>query len=395
MSFDALPPELVLQVFLSCSSVADVLNLALTCRRFHHVSSASQKLTILASAAEVEYGPMKDIIQVITQNASQPAHTIRAAPLSINLLQQVVHVGRVAKKWEEIYPIKKWKVDFENRRLLTSSERYLVRRAIYRLWLYTRSFHTSSFPRTSRMVSSVVRGRAELLHNWSTADLAEIEDVRLIIRDVVENHICPSNGTIQRKFLKRYPDSASQTLSFNIHLNYPLTSSSYFPPLAQRTPTNPLGSSRAQQRESALPPPLEDNKDNPFFCMHPRGTNNNLPPRHSITSYNANNRQNKYATRFRYDLYHDPGVEGWGDEIPHYYVIEDMLKLDPGQVLWLRENALLKEEVEAYVRSMGEWFENNGETFSQTLEWVLNERGDDVLSFRETLFDGEIGVAVD
>lgn len=90
---------------------------------------------------------------------------------------------------------------------------------------------------------------------------------------------------------------------------------------------------------------------------------------------------------------HDPGAEGWGDDIPHYYVVEDMLKLNPGQVLWLKENAPLKGQVEMYVKGLGDWFENNGETWGQTLEWVLRERGEDVEELLEAVRDGAVGVA--
>lgn len=363
MFIDELPTELLLHMFRSCSSIADVLNFALTCRRFHRIFTSSQKLLVLTNAAETEYGPLKDIIQLITQNSSQPAHFIREAPISINLLQQVVAVGRVARKWEEIYPVKKWKADFENRRLLTDSERFAVRRAVYRLWLYDRAFHTPLYPRTSRAVPTVIRERAELLHNWSTNELAEIEDVRLVVREVVQNHICPSNGTIQRKFHKRFPENTNQSLSFNIHLNYPA------PPLASTL----HDSSRMNGGHSSIFSPLPDSD--------------------SQTTSHLSNPVNKYATKFRWDLYNDPGTEGWGDEIPHYYVVEDMLKLDPGQVIWLRENALLKEEVERYIKTLGEWFENNGETFAETLEWVVGERGDDMLEFGEALCHQELGIA--
>ena len=100
------------------------------------------------------------------------------------------------------------------------------------------------------------------------------------------------------------------------------------------------------------------------------------------------------AHNFKYQTsdFHEPGSEGWGDEIPHYYIVEDMMKLDPGQILWLRANAPLKEMVEAYVRGLGEWFGNNGETMGQTLEWVLAERGDDVEDLREGIVDGMFGV---
>ncbi|OAT10182.1 F-box domain-containing protein [Blastomyces gilchristii SLH14081] len=286
MPLDTFATELLLQIFYSCNSIADVLNLSLTCRRLHGVFSSSQKLPILANAVDAEFGPLEDIIQLITQNASQPAHVSREAPISLSLIQQAVEVGRVAKKWEEIYPIKKWKVDFENRRVLNAQERLVLRRAAYRLWLYSRAFHCQLFPRTSRTLPSIVHERAELLHNWSTSELAEIEDFRLVMREL--------------------------------------------------TNTSP-----------------------------------NFTP----------------------DLYHEPGTEGWGDQIHHYYVVEDMMKLDPSQVLWLRENAPLKGQVESYVRSMGDWFDNNGETFGQTLEWVMNERGGDYMELHFSIVDGEVGIA--
>ena len=69
-----------------------------------------------------------------------------------------------------------------------------------------------------------------------------------------------------------------------------------------------------------------------------------------------------------------------------------MLKLDPGQIVWLRENAPLKGMVEGFVRGLGEWFDNNGETFGQTLEWVIKGRGEDVEELREGIREGEWGV---
>lgn len=359
MIFENLATELLLQILRSCTSISDVLNLALACRRFHRVFSSTQKLPILMNAANAEYGPLHDIIQLVTQNASQPAHTIRQAPLSAALLEQVVGVGRVAKKWEDIYPVKKWKVNFEDRRLLTEHERFCLRRAVYRLWLYNRTFHSRLFPRTTRLMKHVVIERAELLHNWSTNELAEIEDLRLVIRDVVRNHICPSNGTIMRKFQKRYPEN-TQALSFNVHLNYP--------PPSSRT----LQFARSNANAALLIP------ENPF-AVKPRA----IKSQHSTTPTPA---------KLNSNIYRDPSEEGWGDELPHYYIVEDMLKLNPGQILWLRENAQFKEDVELYVRELGDWFENNGETFGQTLDWVMSERGDDVEVLRDAIVDAEIGI---
>ncbi|CAI7651532.1 unnamed protein product [Penicillium glandicola] len=351
MPIDHLATELLLHIFRSCDSVADVLNLSFVCRRLHRVLNSTSKLHILASAAETEFGPLDDIIQVVTQNESQPAHLIRYAPMSDSLLKQVIQLGLVARKWETIYPFKKWKVDFENRRSLTNEERLRLRRAVYRLWLYHSAFHSGVYDRHSRSLRHVVLERAQLLHNWSTQELAEIEDLRLVI-----------NGTIQRKFRKRYPDS-SQQLSFNIHLNYPLSSTT----------------SLSSHDNSLLRKGPDTSIQQYFHTAHPS---------------NYAESPAKYRFRFRNDLSHDPGYEGWGDEIPHYYIMQDMLKLDPGQILWLRDHALLKEQVEEYVWSLGEWFRNNGETFGDTLEYVMNERGVEVGELRSGVADRDMGIVL-
>ncbi|KAF1850974.1 uncharacterized protein K460DRAFT_25430 [Cucurbitaria berberidis CBS 394.84] len=356
MLFEDLATELVLQIYFSSTSVADVLTLSSTCRRFRNIFSSSQKLAILENAAELQFGPLQDLTQLLTHNASQPAHIVRNVPFSAALLKQILRTGRVAEKWCDIYPFKKWKYNYESRRLLTSEERYRLRRAVYRSWLYSRAFHNRDHPRELRATKLVLQKRAALLHNWNTQELAEIADVHDIIREVVYSNVCPSNGTISRKFKKRYPEP-EHGLLFNIHLNYP-----------------PPG-----------PPSY-----NPF-------TPNTLSSHFNNTS--------TYTSRFASSRYsprpsHEVGAEGWGDDIPHYYVVEDYLKLDPEQILWLKENAPLKGMVESYVRCLGEssdgsnWFTNNGETWVQTLEYVLDERGEGVEDFMGAIADEGLGVAV-
>ncbi|KAL4949656.1 Brix domain-containing protein [Aspergillus filifer] len=355
--------ELLLHTFRSCDTISDVLNLAAACRRFRNVFNTSNKLQILMDVAEMEFGPVDDIIQIATHNTTQPAHIVRTAPLTASLLKQVVQMGRVAQKWEVIYPVKKWKLDYENRRSLSDEERFRLRRAVYRLWLYHRAFHRREFDRYSRSLRTTVGERAQLLHNWSTSELAEIEDVRMVISDVVQNHICPSNGTIQRKFRKRYPESNHQLL-FNVHVNYPMNNS---------LPFSPYG----------------------FYSPDYETTNHQDQYFHSTHSSSFTNSSAKYRSRFRNDIFHEPGSEGWGDEIPHYYVVQDMMKLDPGQVLWLREHCPLKEQVEAFTLSLGDWFRNNGETFGDTLDWVVKERGEGMEEFKAAIAGRELGVAWD
>lgn len=354
MLFEDIATELLLQIYYSCNSVADVTALSSACHRFRNIYSSSQKIPILETVAETQFGPLQDLTQLITHNASQPAHILRSVSFSVALLQQIVHHGRVAERWCEIYPFKKWKHNYEDRRLLMNEERYRVRRAIYRYWLYTRAFHNSNHPRELRATRLVLLKRAALLHNWSTSELAEIADMHAIIREVVQTNICPSNGTIARKFKRRHPNN-DHTLLFNIHLNYPAPSP-FSPPssLSPQFNNTPTYTSRYSSSSAK-------------YCLHPS---------------------------------HEVGAEGWGDDIPHYYVIEDYLKLDPEQILWLKENAPRKGMVEEYVRCLGEnadgssWFVNNGETWVQTLEFVLGERGEDVGEFRGSIARGDLGVAL-
>jgi hypothetical protein len=85
---------------------------------------------------------------------------------------------------------------------------------------------------------------------------------------------------------------------------------------------------------------------------------------------------------------------GWVDDITRFYVLEDLMKLDPEQVLWLRENACPNMQVLDHVAPVGEeWFMNNGETFAQTFEAVMVDRGEDVREIRERIARGELGIA--
>lgn len=105
---------------------------------------------------------------------------------------------------------------------------------------------------------------------------------------------------------------------------------------------------------------------------------------------------------------HNAAIEGWGDEIAQYYVVEDMLKLDPGQLMFIFESVTGRADldssdfglghgskglVEAYIASLGDWFENNGETLVETIGFVVGERGGDFDETRELVEDGWEGIA--
>ncbi|MCJ1426844.1 hypothetical protein MMC29_004747 [Sticta canariensis] len=377
MHFEDLANELVLHIFQSCASVPDVLNLAATCHHFRKVLTPSRRLPILFQAAEAQLGPLPDAIQLVTHNTSQAVHVPRASPpLSLALLTRLLSVGRVANQWAAVYPTRKWRGPNSSfRRLLSSMESYRLRRALYRLWLFTLAFHSPLHPRTTRQSPPIIRSRAALLRAWPSHQLAEMLDLHAIFRDVLAFQVCPSNSTALRRHRARFPDDPAPVL---IHAR--------------------LSSQHLHDGHSAH---LMRHHQNVSAQEHFHGT---IPLR-SVSS----------------DKHHPNGcsdaAEGWGDEIGHYYVVEDMLKLDPGQLLFLYESVMTGAVpspttttarksgyaaamifngkggvVERFAAGLGDWFENNGETFGETLDWVVEARGEDTAALREEVRSGANGI---
>ncbi|KAL8730207.1 MAG: hypothetical protein Q9181_004746 [Wetmoreana brouardii] len=327
MHLQSLPNETLLQILHSLSSLQDVVALSLTSRRLHDLlSRPAQRLPILFDAAERQFGPLSSAIPVVTQNASQPPHIPRPCPpQSLALLKQILHVGEIANAWADLYPFIHWRgtdIECASRRLLTPHERFRVRRACYRSWLYSLAFHNASFPRYTRLQPPVARSRAALLRAWSTSELSELMDMQSVFRAVLELYVCPSNGTVILRHKERHGENSMPTVS-----------------LFQSYELKPH-----------------------------RGA---VPGKVHIVEY----------------------WEGWGDDVAHYYVLEDMLKLHPGQIMKLyhfvngaeaKFGAIdgptpagnKKAAVEAYVAALGEWFDNNGSTLEETVRFVMGERGE-------------------
>lgn len=361
MHIEQLANELVLDIFQYCTSVTDVRNLASTCHHFHKVF-ISRRLPILFQAAEAQIGPLSDAIQLVTHNASQPVHIPRPSPpLSIALLTSLLTVGQVANKWAAIYPTRKWRgQESDSRRLLSSTECYRLRRALYRHWLYTLAFHDPLHPRTTRHSPPIIRSRAALFRPWPTSQLAELLDLHAIFRDVLTSQICPSNGTVLRRHRARYPDEPAPTL---IHARLSSLHHSHH------------REQQHQQGENGLHSP----RQTPLWS-----------PEHFYSSPYKH-------TRLDHD--DDDAAESWGDEIAQYYIIEDMLKLNPDQLLQLYEHVVTtggrrRGVVERFVAgfvlggsccvvgSEG-WFENNGETLVETVDLVVGSRGECAVWLKE------------
>ncbi len=73
-----------------------------------------------------------------------------------------------------------------------------------------------------------------------------------------------------------------------------------------------------------------------------------------------------------------------------------MLKLDPEQIMHLRDHCPTKAHVETYVKEVGgEWFGNNGETFNETLSFVVKQRGGEMEELSGSVDDEELGVTAE
>ena len=357
MHLTDLATELLLQICHSLPTIQSVLALSSTCRHFRTLIS-THRLPILYLAAEAELGPLPDAIRLVTHNATQPVHIIRPAPPhSLALLERLLAVGRVANKLVTLYPSQKWHGGEKScfRRSLTSLEERHLRRAVYRLWLYKFAFHNPTHTRRTRLQPPIVRSRAALLRPWPASELAEVLDIHTLLRGLLQYHICPSNGTVLRRHKARYP--LEQTpLVYNAQVKY--------------------NSSLQQQLEFQAK----------FFHSTPQ-----------VSKLLVSSRE--YSRGGCNGM-----VEGWGDEIAHYYVVEDMLKLDPGQIIWLFEHVTgtgggglvsgsAKDTVQSFVAGIGgEWFENNGETFGETVAFVVGERGGEMEELRESVEDGVEGI---
>jgi hypothetical protein len=339
-----LPAETILGIYSSCSSVHDVLSLSQTCRRLHDLLPPSQKLSILFSVAEVHAGPILDVVQLLTINDAQAAHEIRQPSISYSLLRDIISVSQTAQEWQWIYPRIKWDDNYADRRVLNPAEQFSLRRAIYRLWLFSLAFHNSHHPRDLRLHPTVMAQRCRLLRAWSTEELAEIEDFRAIMRSVLES-----------------------TLLGNDCLHWEV---------------EPASVGRHHQRPGASP-----------FTSQVLWNSATSFKNAFHTSYNDRDLTLQTPHGARTSSF-SMGIYGWFDEITRFYVLEDLMKLDPEQVLWLQENASLSVQVPDHLALLGEeWFTNNGDTFGQTFDIVMSDRGEDAEEIRRRIAEGDLGIA--
>ena len=337
-----LAPELLVRVFESLSSVSDIISLSLTCRYFCDVFPKSQKLALFFGAIDETDGPIEDIIQLLTQNNHQMLHVRRFPALSFALLSQVTAVARVARRFMNLYPYLRWsEKDSIDRRFLDSHEARRLRRAIYRLWSYTKAFNQVSHHIPRGEVAAAAE-RLRLLRTWSNAELFELEDFRGTLEQLLATEICPTDGEVY----SRIPEDAQK---FHLSLQYP-----HLRPVETITPAYA----------------------DLFHSSHTSGHNLHKPTVHEL--------------RIRH-------MQGWGSELQSFYIVQSFLKFSPAQILWLYDNVVSRADVERFIEQQTHdaCFFDTGSSFFQDWVTVLHARGMDIQQAREDIWNGRAGVVIE
>jgi hypothetical protein len=310
-SLPGLPVELIQKIYHECSDIQSVVNLSATSRRFRAAYIGSQKLLIIENVLDNQFGPLHDAIQVVTYNDSQPAHVPRKPAMSMALAQQVAAIGYVARKWEAIYPLLRWRVHTEHRRTLRGHECYRFRRAMYRMWLYSKAFHNSSYLELQRTLPRPCSGdrRTVFMRQFDDDEITEIIELNDILHDMVHNDLCPSNAIIQQRYSQSFPGQAP--LYFGTYETYPA------------------------------------------HCGM------DILIRKVV---------------LKRDLPTDLIGEAWGTLELQEGVVRDILKLEPDQLLHFKEQLTNKAERVSYLALMPESFHQRPSTLRYAVEAIMSER---------------------
>ncbi|OLN95403.1 hypothetical protein CCHL11_04687 [Colletotrichum chlorophyti] len=135
-------------------------------------------------------------IQILTNGkplatASLPAP--RAVALVDRDLDSLLQYCLVVRRWEELFPQLHWIVAPEDCRQLVEPEKFKLRRALYRWWLYAFYFHGElSRPRAGQPEPFVNDIRTSQMRLYPTCELIELKNLFASVKDLVRHYIYPN-----------------------------------------------------------------------------------------------------------------------------------------------------------------------------------------------------------
>ncbi|KAK2003530.1 F-box domain-containing protein [Colletotrichum falcatum] len=119
------------------------------------------------------------------------------SPRSVTLvdrdLSRLLKYCLVARQWEELFPQLHWFTSPEDCRQLGEAEKYKLRRALYRWWLYAFYFHGEfPRPRSGQPEPFVNDVRTSHMRLYPTCELMEIRDLFMSMKNLVRHYIYPN-----------------------------------------------------------------------------------------------------------------------------------------------------------------------------------------------------------
>jgi hypothetical protein len=222
MSITDLSTEILQKIF-EYTELQDLLHLSQTSKLIYR-AYLGRRLHHLERALHNSYSPLPSLLKLTLANEPSPSRRPIGTELRISLLlnrvtsvpanpkltleniKKMVHYGKIADRWTELYPRLRWRFASDNRRLLKPQEKERLRGAVYNHWTYTTLFHSRSFTNYAPdppSPASLDDPRHRLLRTLSTVQQIQLSEYLSHIETLVELDLYPSYSVV----LEQYPHS--------------------------------------------------------------------------------------------------------------------------------------------------------------------------------------------
>jgi hypothetical protein len=222
MSVTDLSTEILQKIF-EYTELADLVHLSQTSKR-NYRAFLGRRMHHLERALHNSYSPLPSLLKLTLSNEPSPTRrpigtelrialvlnritSVPANPkLTLENMKKMVHYGKIADRWTELYPRLRWRFASDNRRLLKAQEKERLRGAVYNHWTYTTLFHSRTFTNYSPDPPSPVSlddPRHRLLRTLSTIQQIQLSEYLSHIETLVELDLYPSYSVV----LEQYPHS--------------------------------------------------------------------------------------------------------------------------------------------------------------------------------------------
>ncbi|PMD17702.1 hypothetical protein NA56DRAFT_264416 [Hyaloscypha hepaticicola] len=213
----------ILQKIFEYTELADLIHLSQTSKQ-NYRAFLGRRMHHLECALHNSYSPLPTLLKLTLANEPSPTRrpigtevrialvlnritSVPANPkLTLENMKKMVHYGKIADRWTELYPRLRWRFASDNRRLLKAQEKERLRGAVYNHWAYTTLFHSRTFTNYSPdppSPASLDDPRHRLLRTLSTVQQIQLSEYLSHIETLVELDLYPSYSVV----LEQYPHS--------------------------------------------------------------------------------------------------------------------------------------------------------------------------------------------